>query len=116
GEEATTVGAVGDAARYRTRVGADQRGDRAGLGHRRTAAPAGAAAPRPALVAFAGQGAGQRAGQPVRAGAGAEETRRLRPALSAGSARVVPARWAGHGRDQPARDLPRTQPGDARTR
>ncbi len=48
------VGAVGDAARHREGLGAEQRRDRAGLGDRRIAAPAGASPSRSALVARAG--------------------------------------------------------------
>ena len=113
GEEAATLGAVGDAAGHRTRVGADQRRDRARLGDRRTAAPAGAPPPRSALVALAGARGRQRADQPVRAGAGAQAARPLRRAVPGGSAADLRARCAGDRRDQYPQRVPRAQPRDA---
>src|SRR4249919_1457548 len=62
-EEAATLGVVGLAAGHRTGVGAHQRHHRARLGDRGTAAPAGAAPPRSALVAFAGARGRKRADQ-----------------------------------------------------
>ena len=62
--------------------------DRAGLGHRRAAAPAVAPPFRSALVARAGPGDRLGADQPVRPGAGAEEAGALRRAVSGRVARI----------------------------
>src|SRR3546814_8303652 len=72
GVQTAAVGAVGDAARYRESMVADQRRDRTRMGDGRTAAPACAPPLRPALVAQSGAGDRQRAGVAVRAGARAE--------------------------------------------
>src|SRR3546814_5206957 len=73
--QTAAVGAVGDAARYRESMIADQRRDRTRMGDGRTAAPAGAPPLRPALVAQPGAGDRQRAGVAVRAGARAAAAR-----------------------------------------
>ncbi|MNI38367.1 hypothetical protein D3C73_925010 [compost metagenome] len=91
-------------------MGHDPGGDRAGLGDRRTAAPAAAQALRPALVACAGPGAGLRADQPVRAGAGTEEAGALWPHQPGRSARYLRSAGVGDWRDQHPCQLRGRQP------
>ncbi len=113
GEETAALDTQRDLAGYPARVGLDQRGDRTGLGHRRSAAPADAQALRPALVARAGPRAGIGADQSVRVGAGAEETGPLRPHRPGGGTRHLRAPGAGDRRDQHPCRFRRRQPEDA---
>src|SRR3546814_2734836 len=76
--------AVGDAARYRESMVADQRRDRTRMGDGRTAALSRAPPLRPALVAQPGAGARQRAGFAVRAGACAAAADPLRRPVARG--------------------------------